>query len=89
MGLSCCWTQKEGGMSHGQKALLAVEAGPCDTQVLFWTLSHRLSGSRSCPCLLWAEHLGRDLFPPSPCPGTAPAMGVKWAPEVTNPTKAQ
>lgn len=48
-GPSCCWTQKQGGMSHGQKALLAVEAGPCHTQVLSWTPSHRLSGTRSCP----------------------------------------
>lgn len=88
IGPSCCWTQKKGGMSHGQKALLALEAGPCHTQVLSWMPSHRLSGTRSCPCLPWAEHLGRDLFPPSFCPGTAPAMGLQRAPEVTNSTKA-
>lgn len=81
--------QKGGGTSHGQKALLAVEAGPCHTQVLSRTPSPRLSGIRSCPCLPWAEHLGRDLFPPSqeqPLPWGCTAA---WAPEVTNPTKAQ
>lgn len=81
IGLSCCWTQKGGGLSHGQKALLAVEAGPCLTQVLSWTPSHGLSGSRSCPCWPWAWAETSFLLPP--------AMGLQWAPEVTNPTKAQ
>lgn len=58
------WGETRGGKGHwpellldtekrrdnnGQKALLAVEAGPCHTQVLSWTPSQRLSGTRSCP----------------------------------------
>lgn len=67
-------------MSHGQKALLAVEAEPCHTQVLS-SPSPRLSG----PSLPWAEQLGRDLLPlaqEQPLPWGCTAA---WAPEVTAP----
>lgn len=80
-------------MCHGQKALLAVEAGPCLTGSVSDTLTSVAPGAVPvCHGLnTWAEP--SFLLPPAqeqPLPwGCSWGCRAAWAPEVTNPTKAQ
>lgn len=86
LGVAQCWFEekqeqghghrREEGCAMGRKLCWLLKQGPV-SQVLSQTPSPQLSGTRSCPCLPWTEHLGRALLPPSPCPGAAPAMGLQ------------
>lgn len=88
IGLSCCWTVKEGGMSHGRQLCCLLKQGPVTHK---FCLGHSHIGSVAAGAVpicrglnTWAET--SFLLPPAQ---EQPLPGLEWAPEVTNPTKAQ